>query len=458
MKDRWKKWTAAALAALLLGTAAGCAPQEEPAPQGEALRIENDGSDTTLVLAQRFVSDERTAALEEIAQKYTADFPGTQIQIVTVESGEEALSLLREGEADLVELSQEEQPQAVEEGLLLELSDYWAVWEERARFTTSARQAVYSMGGDFIYLLPATLNQDIVYYRADWFEAFNEGKEEGLVYARVWEDFPDAQEKLADTNAAGLVFGGKEGLVDLFDAILWSAVDTGRMEDTAAAYFSAVDDNPTVFSLEQAERALEQLSMLLEGAVPAESLDWTEDEAIGAFVNGEAIALLAGQDRMGEIAAAMEDGTWATAAYPRGNTGKAVAPLEFTGFGVAAATGSQGNAVHFLTYLENQDNNTHLAKACGTVPIHTTAADLEPTLEDTGLAVNLLMVRRADWYFYGQEPVMYTAQEGWRQLADAQLRRFTGGELSGGEMLEGFAAYWEEARQAEGELWSAQEE
>lgn len=59
------------------------------------------------------------------------------------------------------------------------------------------------MGADFAYLLPATLNQDLVYYRSDWFEEFNQGKEEGLVYCRIWEDFADAQQKLQDKGAAG---------------------------------------------------------------------------------------------------------------------------------------------------------------------------------------------------------------------------------------------------------------
>ena len=63
------------------------------------------------------------------------------------------------------------------------------------------------------------MNQDLVYYRSDWFEEYNEGLEEGMVYCRIWDDFPDAQEKLADKGAAGLVFGGQEHLIDLFDSI-----------------------------------------------------------------------------------------------------------------------------------------------------------------------------------------------------------------------------------------------
>ena len=86
------------------------------------------------------------------------------------------MGMLQSGEADLVELSEQEQPAAVEQGLLTELSPYLDGWEERSTLTAAAKQAVASMGADFAYLLPATLNQDLVYYRSDWFEEFNQGK------------------------------------------------------------------------------------------------------------------------------------------------------------------------------------------------------------------------------------------------------------------------------------------
>src|SRR5699024_5150909 len=120
----------------------------------------------------------------------------------------------------------------------------------------------------------------------------------------IWEDFIDAAEKLSDKGAAGLVFGGQEHLVDLFDSVLWSTTNVGRMADTAASYFSNVEGNTTLFTLEHAASAVEQFAQLVEGAVPQEALTWTEDQAVEAFINGEAITLIAGQDRMEEIAAA----------------------------------------------------------------------------------------------------------------------------------------------------------
>ncbi|MGI6254010.1 MAG: extracellular solute-binding protein [Acutalibacter sp.] len=455
---RLRKGAALLLAALLtVGMLTACSGgQEEVSSQVEdpdQLVLENDGTPTELVVAEISYSEERTQALEEIAEKYMADFPETEISIVTVDSGEEAQALLEKGGADLVELTQQELPGCVEQGLLLDLQEDLDLWEERSSLTAPAKQVLDAMGTQWDYLMPAILNQDLVYYRSDWFEEYNEGLDEGLVYCRIWEDFPDAAQKLAEKGAAGLVFGGKEHLVDMFDSMLWSSVVLGRISDPAAAYFSKVDENDTVFTLEQAANAVDQFQELIQGAVPQESLDWTEDQAVEAFTQGKAVALLAGQDRMDEISSSMEEGTWDVAAYPRGIAGQAITGLEYTGFGVAATSENPGNAIHFLTYLSNRDNNTHLASVCGIPPIHTVAADLEPSLEETPLAVNLLMVRRADWYYYAQEPVMYQAMDGWRQEADASLREYLAGERSKDQLLDGFAEYWSQALEQEGELW-----
>ena len=236
------------------------------------------------------------------------------------------------------------------------------LWEERSTLTAAAKQAVASMGADFAYLLPATLNQDLVYYRSDWFEEFNQGKEEGLVYCRIWEDFADAQQKLQDKGAAGLVFGGKDRLVDLFDSILWSAVSLGRMEDPAASYLSAVDENDTLFTLEQAAAAAEQFSALIRDAVPQEALDWTEDQAIEAFTSGQAIALLAGQDRLEDIAGASGGGHLGRGCLSRGPRARPSAWVHR--FGVAASAEDVSAPVR-TSPMSAGDGNTHLAKACG---------------------------------------------------------------------------------------------
>ncbi len=149
---------------------------------------------------------------------------------------------------------------------------------------------------------------------------------------------------------------------------------------------------------------------------------------------------------MEEIASALGEEALGVAGYPRGLSGIAITGLEYTGFGVAAASQQTGNAVHFLTYLSNSDNNTHLAKACGTVPIHTTASDLEPSLEEGNLAVNMEMVRRGQLVLFRPRAPDLPGTGGLAGQANDALGEYLSGKLSQQELLEErLDSYWSKA-------------
>ena len=52
---------------------------------------------------------------------------------------------------------------------------------------------------------------------------------------------------------------------------------------------------------------MEQFAQLVEGAVPQEALTWTEDQAVEAFLNGEAAILFAGSGVGEELAASLPE-------------------------------------------------------------------------------------------------------------------------------------------------------
>lgn len=451
------------MAALILaGNMVACSPQEEASSlssqtpvEDTGISLENDGSPTELVIAEIYQSQERTQALEEIAQKYEADFPQTSIEVVTVDSGEEALTLLEQGGADLCELSQDQQPSAVRQDLLLDLAPWLEYWEEASTLSGGAKRVLTSLGGEENYLMPATTEQDLFYYRKDWFSQYNEGKTEDLAYYNVWSLLPDAAQKLQDQGAAGFVCGGRDKLVDLFDDILWSSAGLGAMINPAGSYFCAYEGHDTLFSLEQAGTALEQFTQLVEEAMPEDALTWTEDQAVEAFLEGKAATLLASQSQMEKIAASMDEDSWAVSGVPMGSAGVAISGLGFTGFGVASATEHPGNAVHFLTFLSNSDNNTHLAKVSGQVPIHTNAWDLEPSFASEGglLAIHQTIDRRTDLYAFALEPHMYQAFAEYRGLADDVLREYLSGKMNQEDTLDTLDSFWVQALEEEGPFW-----
>lgn len=460
---RWKRGAALLAAGVLAaGTLSGCVSQNTVETVAESMAsLRNDGHAVRLVVGQLTADADRTRVLEEIAGKYTADFPETDIEIRTYASKQELEAALDAGEADLAEVSGGDQAAYVKQGRLLDIYPYVKAWDESATFTPAAEQAVGSMGMEHAYLIPFDFDQDLLYYRADWFDAYNEGLEKDLARCRTWQEIgggeingvpaTGAAEKLGDKGK--LAFAGKEKLVDYFDAMVWSAISVGRIADPAAAYFSAEDERKSIFSLEKTPNGVAQFAQVMKTAALEDAWNWTEKEALAAFLDGRAGMLLAGRDVMPALREAMGDGTWAVLGYPRGIIGSAVFADEFTGWGISAATKEEEIAAHFLTYLSNADNNTHFAKMCGTLPIHLEAADMEVSLLETDLAVELDMVKRGNWYQYASEPVMYRAYEGYREQANERLRGFLRGEVSQDELLSWLDGYWNQAYAEEGNLW-----
>lgn len=461
---RLKKGIVLAAALLLfLGVLAGCGEEAaEPSAAEPTVSLQNDGRDAKLVLGEVRLSDERTAVLEEIARKYRADFPNTEIEIRTFEDRESLGAALRAGELDLAEIWDDQQPQFVEDGLLLDIYPYMQVWSESATLTPAAKQAAYSLGSEHAYLIPNSFDQDLLYYRLDWFEEYNRDRDTGLAVCKSWgqiageerssgEMVPGVTEKMGEQGR--LAFAGQDKLVDYFDAMIWSCVGLGRIADQSAAYFSAADESESVFSLEKAAEGADEFLRVMQVSALPEALEWTEDEAVAAFVDGRAGLLVAGRSAADVLQASMPEGSWTSSSYPLGRSGSAVFSQKFSGWGVASSAGDEEIAVHFLTFLSNADNNTHYAVTCGVLPIHLDAADMDPSLTEGDLSTEMEMISRGDMYQYASQPVMYAAFSGYRDQANTKLRQYASGELSREDLLAWLDDYWDAACQEEGKLW-----
>ena len=163
----WKRGWAAALAAglVLLGGCAG-APAESAPPEAEPYRVQNDGREARLVLG--FIADgsPRAEVLAEIGEKYTAEYPHTQIAVESFDSFAELDSAARQGRVDILEVPGGRQAELVEDGVLLDFSEALFGWEEYAALTPAAKMTAGSMGKGKAYLLMEDFRQLRLYYRA----------------------------------------------------------------------------------------------------------------------------------------------------------------------------------------------------------------------------------------------------------------------------------------------------
>lgn len=429
--------------ALILGLLAGCRKQE-PILAPEQIVIKNDGRAASIALGT-LEGDGYAAALEEIAAKYMADYPNTQISVRTFEGAGELEAALRAGEIDIAELDQATLPAHVRDGLLYDFNDWIGGWEEFSTLSPAAKFALRSMGQESAYLFPADTHQDILYYRADWFEEYNAGKASSdMVYCRTWDQIvKGAAEQLGQRGK--LALAGEDRLADYFDDMLWSYLTLGRIREPEAAYFYPSVQPATVFFQEKSDKAAEQFLEVMRVAVLPEALHYSTEEAVQAFLEGRAGLLLADRSAAEALNASMPEGSWAAREFPLERTSLSVTSLNsFRGWGISAGSPEKEIAFHFLSFLSGSDNNTHLAVTFGSLPVHTTSVYLEPDLSESAGAVELSMFREPDSFQYASEPVSSPAYEGYREQINEKLRDYIAGELSQEELLTWLDQYWAE--------------
>jgi len=462
---KYKRGLALALVLVLfLGLFAGCAPEEEYEYEQESsevrVTLENTGESAELTLAYSALSGAYEEALEEIIEKYRADFPETSITLAPCASGEEAVAMLRSGGADLVQIEGGQQAPLVEEGLLWNFYPYYKAWREEPVLYSFARRALESMGYEQSYVMPADFRQELLFYRADWAESYNsqqEDKEEKAAF-KTWGQICDVPEKLGDK--ARLALAGKDNLGKYFDSILWSRAGTNAMKSPCAAYFTVKDeDMATFFDTDAGLDTARRFRQVMEEAVVPGCADWNMEEAVAAFVNGEAGMLLADSSYAAELAEALPEGALGIEGPPRTDNNVCVTSIDFWGWGISEKSAYKETAVHFLMYLSGADNNTHIAKVAGTLPLHREAVLMEPSFAEGPRATELRLTKLSSEYRYVCRPDMYVAaSERFPELYDQLLREYLSGEKDREEFLGELDAFWMEAYDSQPNTWAVPEE
>lgn len=453
LRMRYKRGLAWVLVlALLAGILAGCAEEEEEWESEVSYPdLVNDGAQTELVMAYTDTGDAYLEVLGEIIEKYRADFPGTAITLTPCGSEEEAYALLRSGEADLVQVDGARQAALVQEGALWNFCPYLRSWREEPGLNNIARQAVYSMGDRNAYLLPADFQQEVLFYRADWLEDYNDAQEdeEDYLWCRTWGQIHTVHETLGDKGR--LALAGKNRLGFYFDTILWSRAGRGVMKSPAASYYALPtdeikDDDATLFPTEAAEQAAARFFMVMTEDIVPGCYDWDIDQAVDAFVSGEAGMLLADSSYYQALREALPKGALGVEGMTRTDNNRCVAYTPFWGWGISAESGSKETAIHFLTYLSNADNSTHMAKVAGTLPLHNEGLMMEPSLKEGDRGTEIRMCQLGNEYMYANRPDMFlAASEEFPALYEGWLKAYIEGDSSAEELLDELDAFWKEA-------------
>lgn len=441
-----KRFVACLVALLMIGTlVSGCASQNS-APQGGA-----EGN-VTIRMIESLTSPERTAVLRTIADKFEAEHEGVTVEIISppLEGADQKIAqmLMAKQPLDVVEVREQTAAQFINNQWLAPLDSYVENWDGKDTLTPAAQTAL-SQIGDKMYLMPYGFYQRLLFYRADWFE------EAGLEAPKTWEDIYNAGVALTDPaqNRYGWSFRGGNGGVNMVDMLYWAYLGADRLADPTASYFLAGTNGETIFSTPEAKEALEFNKKLYQDASPRDAIAWGFSEMVQGFIGGTTAMIIQDPEVIPTCQQNMEEDQWAVQVLPVGPSGQAIFPNGYAGWGMTSYSENPDLAAEFILFLSNEENNTYFAKEYSTIPIHTTAPELDSFFVEGPFSVFVEMGQHPDVFCFGAAPQSYEAFGEYFATIDQEYQKYYNGQITADELLAYLDQYWSKAYQEEGQRW-----
>ena len=149
----------------------------------------------------------------------------------------------------------------------------------------------------------------------------------------------------------------------------------------------------------------------------------------------------------------MEEGTWGVQVLPTGPSGQAVFPNGYAGWGMTSYTEHPDIVAEFILYLSNEENNTYFAKEYSTIPIHTTAPEIDSYFVEGPFSVFVEMGEKPETYCFGAAPQSYTAFGEFFNTVDQEYQKYYNDQITADDLLKYLDEYWTKAYEEEGQLW-----
>lgn len=406
----------------------------------------------TITMVESLTSPERTAVLREIADKYQAENPNVTVEIISppLENADAKITqmLMNGSGVDIVEVRDSTITQYATNGWLADLETYLNAWEEKDTLSTDAMDVIYYYD-DTAYMIPYGFYQRGLFYRVDWFE------EAGLEAPDTWQDIYDAGLALTDSENSryGFSFRGGTSGYQYADTLYWSWIGTEKLADVNAGYFLADADGTTIFTLPEVKEALNFYKSLFTDTCPPDSIAWAFSEMVQGFVGGTTAMLIQDPEVIATCSADMEDDQWALIPFPAGPSGQAVSPNGFAGWGMTSFTENPDQVADFLLYLSNAENNTYFAKSYSTIPIHTTAAEMDSYFSEGRFAVYMETASNPEVYRHAAYPQMYEAFAVYKTEVDTMYQKYLTDEITDDDLLKWLDDFWTQAYEEEGQKW-----
>ncbi|GAA2109166.1 sugar ABC transporter substrate-binding protein [Kitasatospora saccharophila] len=214
-------------------------------------------------------------------------------------------------------------------------------------------------GGKGLYQLPSSGNQDVIWYRADKFEAA------GIAVPKTWDELFAAAAKLTDKPANQYGFtirgGAGSGFQVLAEAYAYSGI-TGVFDADGK---STVDDPRNV-------ELIAKIAAQYRNTTPEADVSNAYPQMLAQFQAGQVMMVHHNLGSTKDVKSALGDKA-AGMLLPAGPDGTATLANPVDGFGVFKNSKHQDAAWTFLEYLDSHASNSYWNENAGQIPANTAA-------------------------------------------------------------------------------------
>ncbi len=446
------------------GTSAGttAAPEQSTAAQaateqaGEtSAAAETSGEEITLRMIDTLASEKRTAAIQSIIDKYQAENPNVKIELISppTDGADQKVQqmLMSDEPLDIIDTGNQFQI-CVNNGWVQPLNDYIADWEELGTLSSAAasRMTLFDPEGKLQYHIPYGLYQQLLFYRIDLLEAA------GIEIPEVWtwENIYEISTKVTNPSAGvygWAMRGGSRGF-SVFDKIMFSFLGDKEIVDNENYRFFS-PDGTVVFRSENALKALEYYKSLYKDCAPSDSISWGFTEMVQGFMSGSCAILLQENDVIQSVQDGLDPAVWGVGNVPIGPSGYGTQSAGYGGWALTANSEHPEEAVKFLLFLSNAENNGYYCEQTGLIPIHTTTIEENDFFSSGAYTIYNKMDEMGTYRIMNAGGVAYDCAATFDTDRDEHLQKYLTDQISAEDLLDYWASTWEEGYEAQGQLW-----
>lgn len=329
-----------------------------------ALAGANAEAQVKLTMVETITSPERTKLINGFLDEFKQAHPDIEIELISppYENSDQKLNLMLNTNQpiDVYEVRDFFIKQYVNNGKLLDLSEYIAEWEEYEDLLPLTKSVVHVID-DTPYFIPYGYFIKALFYRKDILE------EKGIPVPQTMAELVESCKKLTDPEKGmyGFAFRGGSWEVKFSDVFVMSYLDN---IDPTVGYLTT--DGEVYFDQPEAIQGLQDWVALYEEGSPKDSLNWGWNEQVSGFVSGMTPFLMQDPDTVAICKQRLE-GTdkFAVAPMPVGPSGKVYMDYGTAGWGVASYSEHPEEAWELVKFLSSKAANVEFSKNNGTLPI-----------------------------------------------------------------------------------------